>query len=295
MSKNNSIYKPYQFEVQAEEKLVIDNNTRMAQRLEKLEEEKQRLLERQRFLEEESSEFTEGLEGEEIDALLEDAEYDEEGNIIKAAPAYSGPSLEEIQMRADEIINAAMAEAEDIQERAKASIDADRMEAIKEGEKQGFDEGYRKAMLEAENMKIEVEEKKRQLEREYDRLIQHLEPQFIDVITDVYNYVFGIQLESNHDILIYLVDRMLRKIEASNCFIVHVSKEDYQMVMDNKEMLSEQSVGGRGRLDIIEDIALSGGECLIETDGGLFDCGIDTQLQVLTAKLKALSYERSES
>lgn len=31
---------------------------------------------------------------------------------------------------------------------------------------------------------------------------------------------------------------------------------------------------------------------MIETDGGIFDCGVDTQLAELTNRLRVLSYEK---
>ena len=45
-------------------------------------------------------------------------------------------------------------------------------------------------------------------------------------------------------------------------------------------------------IEIIEDIALVKGDCLIETDGGIFDCGISTQLEELSKKLRVLSFEK---
>lgn len=41
----------------------------------------------------------------------------------------------------------------------------------------------------------------------------------------------------------------------------------------------------------MKDITLGKGECLIETEGGIFDCGLGTQLSELRQKLKLLSYE----
>lgn len=45
-------------------------------------------------------------------------------------------------------------------------------------------------------------------------------------------------------------------------------------------------------VEIIEDFTLSKNECMIETEGGIFDCGLGTELRELSAKLKLLSYEK---
>ena len=107
----------------------------------------------------------------------------------------------------------------------------------------------------------------------------------------VYSHIFGVELMDNRDILVHLVDSTLRQVESSRTFIVHVSKEDYPFVNMQKQSLAEGAAAGRGTVEIIEDITLGQGECMIETDGGIFDCGIDTQLTELNKKLQVLSYE----
>ena len=116
-----------------------------------------------------------------------------------------------------------------------------------------------------------------------------------NTITDVYNYIFGIELADNRDILVHLIDSTLRQVESSRTFIVHVSKDDYPYVNQQKQALTEGATAGKGIVEIIEDLALIQGACLIETDGGIFDCGIDTQLQELTNKLRVLSFEKSNN
>ena len=59
-----------------------------------------------------------------------------------------------------------------------------------------------------------------------------------------------------------------------------------------KQALADGAAAGRGTVEIIEDISLRQGECMIETDGGIFDCGVDTQLAELTNRLRVLSYEK---
>ena len=44
-------------------------------------------------------------------------------------------------------------------------------------------------------------------------------------------------------------------------------------------------------VEIVEDMTLGKGECMIETESGIFDCGLGTQLSELRQKLKLLSYE----
>ena len=46
-------------------------------------------------------------------------------------------------------------------------------------------------------------------------------------------------------------------------------------------------------LEIISDMTLAPSGCMIETENGVYDCSLDTQLAELGRKLKLLSYERT--
>lgn len=285
MSRN--LYKASWVVVSGDEKHVIDSNALVEKRIE----EQAALRRASSNMELEQGEeagFVSGLGGEAIDALLRDNSDD--SGIIKAEKA---PDLEEIKAQAQEMLDEAQAQIDEMNVAAQNEIEAKRRWAMEEGKKEGYEEGYRKGVSEAEEMKRQVMVERRRLEAEYEQLIDELEPKFIDTITEVYSHIFGIGLADNRDILVHLVDSTLRQVESSRTFIVHVSKEDYPFVNMQKQALTEGAAAGRGTVEIIEDLTLGRGECMIETDGGIFDCGVDTQLTELNNKLRMLSYERS--
>ncbi len=285
MSRN--LYKASWVVVSGDEKHVIDSNALVEKRIE----EQAALRRASSNMELEQGEeagFVSGLGGEAIDALLRDNSDD--SGIIKAEKA---PDLEEIKAQAQEMLDDAQAQIDEMNAAAQNEIEAKRRWAMEEGKKEGYEEGYRKGVSEAEEMKRQVMAERRRLEAEYEQLIDELEPRFIDTITEVYSHIFGIGLADNRDILVHLVDSTLRQVESSRTFIVHVSKEDYPFVNMQKQALTEGAAAGRGTVEIIEDLTLGRGDCMIETDGGIFDCGVDTQLTELNNKLRMLSYERS--
>lgn len=291
--KQRNLYKAGWVRVDGDEKCVIDSNALVAERIEEWENLRRANASALPSFDEEEGEsdeeFTSGIAGEEIDALFDDGEG--APGVIKAGD-FSGPNLEEIEAQAERILEGARAEAERILEDARSQSMTMRADAVEEGNRQGFEEGYAKGMAETDGLKQELAERRSALEAEYDELLETLEPRFIETITDVYSYIFGVDLMDNRDILVHLIDSTLRKVESSRTFIVHVSAEDYPHVNMQKQALIEGAVAGRGLIEIIEDIALSKGDCLIETDGGIFDCGVGTQLEELTKKLQVLSYEK---
>ena len=298
MSRN--LYKSYWVEVSDEEKCIIDNNERLRKRIEEHEE-----LRRHRESirlgtlgsEEGEPEFVGGIGGEQIDALLADSEDGAEGAIIKAAPEEQGPDLEEIKAQAQAMIDGAQSQVDEMLENAKREIEEQRRQvmedASRKGYEEGYDEGHKAGYAEADAIKRELAAEKQRLYAEFDNLVEELEPRFIDTITEIYSHIFGIELADKRDILVHLIDSTLRQVESSKTFIVHVSKEDYPFVNMHKQELTDGATAGKGMVEIIEDIALAQGACLIETDGGIFDCGVDTHLQELTNKLRVLSFEKT--
>lgn len=296
-SLSRNLYKSSWVVVSNDEKCVIDSNSRIEQRIEELEALRQARMNAAVGPGEETgdgeAEFVSGLGGEELDALLADRAEGTRGSIIKAPAQEQGPDLEEIKAQAQEMIDDAQAQIEEMREAAKREIEMQRRQAVEEGNRQGYDVGHQQAMAEIDDIRQALLDERRQLEEEYDRMVENLEPKFIDTITEVYSHIFGIELMENRDILVHLIDATLRRVESSRTFIVHVSQEDYPFVNMRKQELTEGATAGKGMVEVIEDIALGQGACLIETDGGIFDCGIDTQLQALTNKLRVLSFEKS--
>lgn len=291
--KNRTLYKAGWVRVADEEKCVIDSNALVAERIEEWENIRRANASALPSFDEEegdgSDEFTSGIAGEELDALFDNGEG--ASSVIKSTDV-AGPNLEEIEAQAQAILEEARDEAERILADARSQGESLRADAVEEGNRQGFEEGYERGMAEVDGLKQELAERRRALEAEYDELLENLEPRFIETITDIYSHIFGVDLMDNRDILVHLIDSTLRKVESSRTFIIHVSADDYPHVNMQKQTLMEGAAAGRGLIEIIEDIALSKGDCLIETDGGIFDCGVGTQLEELTKKLQVLSYEK---
>ena len=296
MSRN--LYKSGWVVVSSDEKCVIDSKSRLERRIEELEELRRARMNVQTGYGEEGedgeAESVSGLGGEELDALLADQGAGAAGSIIKAgAPQEKGPDLEEVKAQAQAMLDDAQAQIDEMRAAAEQEIERQRRQAVEEGNRQGYEVGHQQGMAELDDIRQALLDERRQMQEEFDRMIENLEPRFIDTITEVYSHIFGIELAENRDILVHLIDATLRQVESSKTFIVHVSQEDYPFVNMQKQELTETATAGKGIVEIIEDIALGQGACLIETDGGIFDCGIDTQLQALNNKLRVLSFEKS--
>ncbi len=264
--------------VQSEEKRVIDANELLKQRQDEL-------ARWQREADEAG--FVSGLAAEE----LELGEEDGESNIIKSRES-AEQILGNAQAEAQAALEAAGAEAERIIEEARAQALAEKNQILTEAQQQGYSEGYAKAQAEGDAIRREYQEKEEQLELFYQQQIEELEPQMVDTISAIYEHIFHVELSSYRDLLGHLISDTLRKLEGGHDFMVHVSKEDYPYVSMQKKQILAGAVAANCNVEVVEDLTLAKNECLIETDSGIYDCGLGTQLEEVKKKLMLLAFQR---
>lgn len=281
-----------------EEKRIIDTNELAAKRLEDLRENLSRQAVSMQAQGEEFAEgFVQGIEAVDVSALLDTA--DEGSTVLKAetlsGQAQGGPDgariLEEASAQAQGIVNDAKTHAEQIVQEAREQAEDLKKTAADEGRMNGYREGKQKAEAEAEGLKQRLLAREAQLEEEYQDALSQMEPQLVDAITGIYEHIFHVELHSYRDILVHLIESTLRKAEGNKDFLVHVSREDYSYVSMQKKQLQAVLAGNGVTLEVIEDVTLGKDECMIETEGGIFDCGLGTQLDQLRSKLLLLAYK----
>jgi len=236
--------------------------------------------------------FSAGLSADVLEVLMEDPDamesaVPEEETAGIAQEAYTGPT-------ADELREEAIAEIEAMKKEAEAQLHFEREQVLSQARQEGYQEGYQKGVNETEAAKRALEEERKNLTKEFEKQLDELEPAFVETIADIYEHIFKVELSGYREIVVNLIARTLRKIEGGRVFIVHVSKEDYPYVSMQRKQLEVGVTTGNSTLEIVEDITLSKNQALIETEGGIFDCGLGTQLAELHQKLMLLAYERTD-
>lgn len=285
---SSNLLKKFFTNVCHEDKRIIDTNEMVAKRIESVAI-KMRLPENMGFVE--------GIQVQnvDVDSLVgEEMQEGLSGNVIKANEETEKIRAEANMLKeeAERVLEQANAEAQKILLDAREDAAREKNIVFEEAKRQGYEEGMQRVQQESDRLRKETEEERKRLETEYGQLMKELEPQFIDTITDIYEHVFHVELSSYREILVYLISTTLHKIEGSHSFMLHVSKEDYPYVSMQKKQIMAGAVSANSFVEVVEDITLSQNECLIETDNGVFDCGLGTQLSELKQKLRLLSYEK---
>lgn len=283
-------------------KVIIDNNEAIKKRLEEL---KNIMPNFQGAFDEDESQDSNYLNDDELSKLVsEDSAGDVadllsddgfsagidalEVNDVNVIESVSDKSQEEYE----NIIAAANEEAEAIRNRAQE-------EGYNEGYSKGLSEGKESGRSELEQeynrksnlLDSQLAEKERALNEQYESMINDLEPMLVDKIMDVIMHVTGIELSGNRETIMTILKSALENMDNGKHYLIHVSPEDYDNVKNNISDICKGTGLQEDSFDIIEDNSVAPNGALIESEAGIFDCGLGSQLELLKKKLMLISFE----
>ena len=283
---SSNLYKRGYTVINEEDTRIIDSNARIAKKIE--------IIHASRMMPkpEDKDGFSQGFAADVLDVLTMDSEEGDFHPAIDGGATNPGMSLEDAMAQIDEMKRQAAEELEQMRVDAERTLAVERQYAMEAAKKQGYQEGLAQGIREADEMKASLQAEKNRMEAEMDALLHDLEPQMIDTIAGIYEHIFHVELSAYKDIVVHLISDTMKKTEGGKDYIVHVSKDDYPYVSMQKKKLTEGIKVNS--LEVIEDMTLSPNDALIETEGGIFDCSLGTQLAELGQKIRILSYEKTE-
>ncbi len=192
--------------------------------------------------------------------------------------------LEQLKKEAEDVLSDAREEVKKLLAGAKVDAEEIRKQAYADGLRQG----EQKAKEKYDSMKVGLEAEVKRQKEDYERQGSELEPTFAEILIKLLEKLTGVLLAEKQGIIAYLLEQAIRGIEPGMTYLVHVSAEDFPLANSKKgELLRDLKEGAV--LEIIEDRTMQKGQCIIETDSRIFDCGIDTQMKNLAGDLRLLA------
>jgi flagellar assembly protein FliH len=270
-----------------EDARVIDMNAILEKRLKEEAERRSRQPEHELVAAQDG--FTEGLNAEKVDVLLEpDAEAASQQNASIQEQEQLNQEIEEARNE----LASLQAQLEQEKEQAQLEIDQMKAKAFEEANEQGYQEGYRKGLDSVQELQKQCEDERLQQEQEYQKKLEEMEPLMVDTLCDVYSHIFKVEAKEHKELVLKLLQDTLLKVDGTGSIIVHVAKEDYAYVQEQKGALLEEAGMQSGSVEIVSDAALARAQCMIETEGGVYDCSLDTELAELKRRLMLLAYQK---
>lgn len=231
--------------------------------------------------------FVNGLKADVVEQLLTGSEDENE--------AVDSQNPDDVKNQLAAAIEEANVQARSIKDEANEVLAQAHMEAgkiIEDAKRTGYEQGACNAREEyeskAEALEREYEQKKAQLEKEYNDLKAAIEPELVETITEVFRKITYTVAEDNKEIIIGLINGVMKNSDISNEFVIRVSPDDYRFLVNNQGKIY-CAVSKEVNMDIVEDATMKKNQCIIESDTGVYDCSLDIELNNLIRDIKLLS------
>ena len=230
--------------------------------------------------------FINGLTADVVERLTTDEE--DAGQETAVTEEQINIQIQEMKEEAQKLLDNANEQAQQIIEQAQEQI----KHLEEEARQRGYKEGQSEALTELEDAKKKLRqefcEKSEMLEAEYIQRKKQIEPELVDVLTGVFEKVILTVAEDDKSILLHLINSTLENSDKSHEFLIKTSPEDYKFLINNQGKIY-CAMTKEITLEITPDETLERNQCIIETDGGVFNCSLDIELNNLIKKIKMLS------
>lgn len=159
---------------------------------------------------------------------------------------------------------------------------------IKENAKiEGYKEGIKKSEQDIAKLALAIT----QFMNAKDEIYKEITPRILDISLEVAKKIIKQEVETNKDLIIgIIVDAMEKLTKNEKQITLKVSPEDKDYVKLNIEnILTKLQL--EAKVSVQQDIKLSRGSVIVETNNGLIDSNIKTGLQIIEEMFKSLQGE----
>jgi type III secretion protein L len=147
--------------------------------------------------------------------------------------------------------------------------------------KQAYEDGKQEGLVTFNEQLIYLDQKVKEMQHEMQKLV-------LPLALKAAKKIVGSQLELHPETIVEIVMQALKPVRQNHEIKIIVSKEDKQVLEDNKETL--KNLFDQLRIFSIEEReSLSKGSCIIETEAGIINASLENQWKALEAAFENFS------
>lgn len=185
---------------------------------------------------------------------------------------------------ADEILIKARNDAKKIENDAKARSEAESKKIFEARRKEGYQQGYQDGTKEAEAIKQQAQQTYKEAIARKEEMLNAAEGDLLQLMTRILEKLLGNAVYMNPQVILHLIRQGFSGSTINGDVNIHVSGEDYEEVLQHKDELLPL-VDGSVKLEVLKDLSLNKGDCIIETPFGNIDCSLERQFASLKQDL----------
>ena len=149
---------------------------------------------------------------------------------------------------------------------------------------EGYQEGLKNAEQDISNLTDAIITFMSAKEKIYDEVA----PKILEISMEVAKKIIKKEVETDKDFILGMIKEALEKLNKNEKqIIIRVSPEDKEYVKNNIDNLLEK-LQIEAKISVQQDIKLSMGSVIVETNNGLVDASIDTGLQIIEEMFKTI-------
>lgn len=152
--------------------------------------------------------------------------------------------------------------------------------------KSAFDEGYKtgisKAEADLENFRTELN---KFMSAKKD-VFEYIAPDILEISVDIARRVIKKELDTDPQVLMNIITDVLKTISKSEPKIsIRVKPQAVQFIKDTIPNITYE-YGIDSKINIVADPSIEEGGCIFQTNNGIVDASIDTQLEIIKQALE---------
>ena len=176
---------------------------------------------------------------------------------------------------------------------SKARIDEACDKAKIDGFQQGYNDGLKKGQVEANTkMDAQIDEIKNnfnnvisKLNQEKENLFATWQDSLLELSLDIAEKIVNIELDRNDDCFHSMVRKAINSLDEENKIILMLCEQDYNRYFVAED-IEYKTRKGTIHVKVEIDTKLKQGDCIVQTEKGYVDCGVDTQLSKIKQNLQ---------
>lgn len=176
------------------------------------------------------------------------------------------------------IIEEANKEAQEITKAAEFEAQKLILSSNEEGYKKGYESGYFEGIGEAQSLINDAAAVKEFLDKRKGSLYREIEDEVLQLVLSIAKKVIGSELEQNKEAILSLINQALQKCAFKQKLVLKISPHDSDLIIENKNRIC-MMVEGVSDIEIVSDLSLAKGSCIVETPSGEINSSIDVQIK----------------
>lgn len=154
--------------------------------------------------------------------------------------------------------------------------------------KSAFEEGYKKG-LEQANEDIQVFRKNfSEFMNAPKNVFEYIAPDILEISVDIAKKIIKKEVESDPQVLVNTIVDVLKTVSKSEPKInIRVRPQAVQFIKDTLPNITYE-YGIDAKVNIIADPSIEEGGCIFQTNNGIVDASIDTQLEIIKKAIEGI-------